>query len=254
VNHGDRRTQAEFISADEHYADVLDMEIRKGRWLKAAEVATADRVVVLNQQAKEALFGKEPALGKYILLNEDETHPWKVIGVTGHFKTGGERLAYHCYLLSTTVRAKIHPKLNALSRRKHDIIALNGFFKQAAIAGEHSHRSTIIPGQLVDACVRAVQQAQAVRTGLDFPGAPGLSIDQYLIAEKAIHRVGHINPLVLAVKTAVLNNQRQVKLAGGQAQRGFLIIGNDQQPDQAVVGLRAGATMRVLYPITFKFR
>lgn len=90
VSHGDRSILTEYIVTDEHLPDVLDMEIREGRWLEAADVATAERVVVLNRQAREELFGEEPALGKTILFGGDETQPWKVIGVTGNFKTGGE--------------------------------------------------------------------------------------------------------------------------------------------------------------------
>lgn len=90
VNHGDRSIHSSFISTDEHYADVLDIEIREGRWFEAADVATSGRVVVLNRQAREQLFGEEPALGKSVLLNGDETRPWKVIGLTGNFKTEGE--------------------------------------------------------------------------------------------------------------------------------------------------------------------
>jgi len=90
VNHGDQSIFTEYIVTDEYLPDVFDMKIQEGRWLEAADVATAERVVVLNRQAREALFGEEPALGKYILFNKDETRPWKVIGVTGNFKTDGE--------------------------------------------------------------------------------------------------------------------------------------------------------------------
>ncbi len=47
--------------------------------------------------------------------------------------------------------------------------------------------------------------------------------------------------LVLAVEQTILDDQRQVELPGGQTQSGFFIVGNDQQPGQAVICLRPGA-------------
>jgi putative ABC transport system permease protein len=53
-------------------------------------VASGQRVIILNRQACEALFGDEPALGRQVFFEMDAHQPWKVVGVTGNFKTQGE--------------------------------------------------------------------------------------------------------------------------------------------------------------------
>lgn len=90
AHHGDRFTGAEFLSADERFGEVLGVALTEGRWINRAEVSTGERVVVLNRQAKEALFGDEPAVGQTIYYNQDPSQVWKVVGVTGNFKTKGE--------------------------------------------------------------------------------------------------------------------------------------------------------------------
>ncbi|MCB0572386.1 MAG: ABC transporter permease [Phaeodactylibacter sp.] len=84
-----RSVTSEMIAVDEDYGRALDIEAKAGRWMSPAEVATAERVVVLNRQAAEALFGQEPALGKMITFEEGGL-AWKVVGVLGNFKLGGE--------------------------------------------------------------------------------------------------------------------------------------------------------------------
>ncbi|MCB0561543.1 MAG: ABC transporter permease [Lewinellaceae bacterium] len=80
---------SEMILADENLASVLNMPLEEGRWMDRAEVESGQPVVVLNRQAKEALFGDEPALGKMASLSDDGKF-WKVVGVLGNFKAKGE--------------------------------------------------------------------------------------------------------------------------------------------------------------------
>lgn len=84
-----KSTLAQMVSVDEHYPRALGMRMEEGRWIEPAEAAGAQRVVVLNRQAREALFGDEPALGKMISLDENEP-AWKVVGLVGNFKIQGE--------------------------------------------------------------------------------------------------------------------------------------------------------------------
>ncbi|MCB0599322.1 MAG: ABC transporter permease [Lewinellaceae bacterium] len=80
---------AQMVMADENYASVLNIPLEEGRWMDRAEVESGQPVVVLNRQAREALFGDEPALGKMVGFSEDGKK-WKVVGVLGNFKLSGE--------------------------------------------------------------------------------------------------------------------------------------------------------------------
>ena len=84
-----KSVNSEMEIVDEDYARTMGVQLEEGRWIEPAEVVGAQRVVVLNRQAKEALFGDEPALGKMINFEEGE-QPWKVVGLTGNFKVKGE--------------------------------------------------------------------------------------------------------------------------------------------------------------------
>ncbi|MCB9267472.1 MAG: ABC transporter permease [Lewinellaceae bacterium] len=85
----DKAILAEMVMADAHYASVLEMPLEEGRWMEQAEVESGQPVVVLNRQAKEALFGDGPALGKMVKFSDDGK-TWKVVGVLGNFKMKGE--------------------------------------------------------------------------------------------------------------------------------------------------------------------
>ncbi|MCO6489903.1 MAG: ABC transporter permease [Phaeodactylibacter sp.] len=89
INYEDKSVLSQMIMADENYAPVLNMPLEEGRWMEQAEVESARPVVVLNRQAKEALFGDEPALGKLVGFSDGDKK-WKVVGVLGNFKLSGE--------------------------------------------------------------------------------------------------------------------------------------------------------------------
>lgn len=90
VHYEDRSALAQMVMADENYASVMNMPLEEGRWMERAEVESGQPVVVLNRQAKEALFGDEPALGKIVGFSEEGGQKLKVVGVLGNFKMNGE--------------------------------------------------------------------------------------------------------------------------------------------------------------------
>ncbi len=89
ITHEDKTLLSQMIMVDENYASVLNMPLEEGRWMDRAEVESGQPVVVLNRQAKEALFGDEPALGKMVGFS-DSDKKWKVVGILGNFKISGE--------------------------------------------------------------------------------------------------------------------------------------------------------------------
>ncbi|MCB0546757.1 MAG: ABC transporter permease [Phaeodactylibacter sp.] len=89
INYEGKSLLAQMVLADEDYTSVLNVPLEEGRWMDRAEVESGQPVVVLNRQAKEGLFGGEPALGKMVSFSEDGKK-WKVVGVLGNFKLGGE--------------------------------------------------------------------------------------------------------------------------------------------------------------------
>lgn len=82
-----RHTMADDYRADEHFAETLDMPVVAGRWYRSADSVGKYRPAVINQRAKEELFGEENPLGKII------SEHFRVVGVIGNFKAKGEYMA-----------------------------------------------------------------------------------------------------------------------------------------------------------------
>ena len=59
--------------ADDHYAEVMQLHLREGRWFAPADDGSNHRPVVISQDLRECLFGNEPALGKIFTWS----HPGK---------------------------------------------------------------------------------------------------------------------------------------------------------------------------------
>jgi putative ABC transport system permease protein len=79
--------QGDIFGTDEHYAKALGIEIAEGRWYTRADKGAKHTPAVINQIAKEKMFGKENPLGKIIQLEGDER--WKIVGIVENFKQRG---------------------------------------------------------------------------------------------------------------------------------------------------------------------
>ena len=79
--------EGDIFGTDEHYAKTLGIEIAEGRWYTRADKGAKHTPAVINQIAKEKMFGKENPLGKIIQLEDDER--WKIVGIVENFKQRG---------------------------------------------------------------------------------------------------------------------------------------------------------------------
>ncbi|QJW89891.1 FtsX-like permease family protein [Spirosoma taeanense] len=87
VEHNKARTLAHQYVTDENFARTLAMPVLEGSWYRRADRVGKYKPVVINQKAREELFGDENPLGGIISDN------FKVTGVVGNFKAKGEFMA-----------------------------------------------------------------------------------------------------------------------------------------------------------------
>ncbi|MDO7874707.1 ABC transporter permease [Hymenobacter sp. ASUV-10] len=83
--------------ADDHYAQVMQLHLREGRWFAKGDDGSHYRPVVISQNLREALFGKGPALGKIFSFDWDkkgEAVAWQdkflVTGVADDVRMGND--------------------------------------------------------------------------------------------------------------------------------------------------------------------
>ena len=73
--------------ASDDFADVMGVEILEGRWFDESDNASSKNPLIINEYAKEEIFGNDIALGK--VLHRDETE-YIVIGVIDEFRNAGQ--------------------------------------------------------------------------------------------------------------------------------------------------------------------
>ncbi|GAB3662241.1 hypothetical protein GCM10027594_31730 [Hymenobacter agri] len=61
---GKKSPVANYYAADDHYADVMRLHLREGRWFAPVDDGSHHRPVIISQDLRESLFGNGPALGK----------------------------------------------------------------------------------------------------------------------------------------------------------------------------------------------
>jgi len=66
--------------------EVLGIELLEGRWFNEIDNAANRKPIVINYLVRDELFAGEDALGKVVMISEDE---YQVIGVIGEFRKGG---------------------------------------------------------------------------------------------------------------------------------------------------------------------
>lgn len=78
----------DYYSTDEFYPQTLDIPMIEGRWYQPSDRVAKYQPVVINQKAKDALFGNIDPIGKVVDVNDDSK--LKIVGVVENFKAKGE--------------------------------------------------------------------------------------------------------------------------------------------------------------------
>ena len=81
--------------ADDHYAEVMQLHLREGRWFAPADNGSNHRPVVISQNLRESLFGNEPALGKIFTWSRPGPDPkpedeFQVMGVVDNVRMASD--------------------------------------------------------------------------------------------------------------------------------------------------------------------
>jgi putative ABC transport system permease protein len=83
---GKKTPPANNYDADDHYAEVMQLQLREGRWFAPADDGSNHRPVVISQDLRKIMFGDGPALGKIFTYSEPGPNPkpedeFQVMGV-----------------------------------------------------------------------------------------------------------------------------------------------------------------------------
>jgi len=78
-----------WYTVDDNYTKVLNMQLLDGRWFNKGDAATKTKLIVINTDLKETLFGTGNAIGK-VIGDGDNKNKMKVIGVVQSLKMKGD--------------------------------------------------------------------------------------------------------------------------------------------------------------------
>ena len=151
-------------------------------------------------------------------------------------------------LVALAHAAEIGPDLHPLGRAQKHVGPDDGSRQQAAVGADHRQRAPVGPGQIVDAGVGAIQDAQAMGAGNDLLHVPRLPVDQDAVPQKtghALHGMRQVDQTVVFVKGAILDDQGEVVFIARQGQGLLFVVRDDKQACQPTVYLRPGAFVRV---------
>ncbi|SHM02457.1 ABC transporter permease [Hymenobacter psychrotolerans] len=76
---GSKSTSSDIYSGGDDMQDVLSLELAEGRWFTPRDEVATRPPLVISQEAREALFANEPALGKIVRTQDDQE--FQVVGV-----------------------------------------------------------------------------------------------------------------------------------------------------------------------------
>ncbi len=132
-------------TVEDSYANVLNMQLLEGRWFNKGDVAGKSKVVVINNELKDELFGKEEAIGKLIGDYYGKNN-MKVIGVVQGIKARGNYVSAGkgIYTRADTgdfhwlgrILVKVNPGADA-AFEGHLYKTMAGFMKNSDIEIEH---------------------------------------------------------------------------------------------------------------------
>ena len=78
LSYEDKETRTEIFGTNEEYMETISTDIEQGRFFTASEDKSGSRVTIIGHGIKEAFFGGENPIGKYIKIDNLK---FRVIGV-----------------------------------------------------------------------------------------------------------------------------------------------------------------------------
>ena len=78
LSYEDKETITEIFGTNEEYMETISTDIERGRFFTASEDKVGARVTIIGGGIKDAFFGDEDAIGKYIKIDNLK---FRVIGV-----------------------------------------------------------------------------------------------------------------------------------------------------------------------------
>ncbi|GAA4437945.1 FtsX-like permease family protein [Pontibacter saemangeumensis] len=79
---------ANFYEVQDEFKDVMQLQVREGRWFDPQDDASRHMPIVINRMLKEKLFGEEEAVGKLIPANDSTSY--LVLGVVDYYRAYSE--------------------------------------------------------------------------------------------------------------------------------------------------------------------
>ncbi len=78
LSYKDKETRTEIFGTNEEYMETISTDIERGRFFTSSEDKVGSRVTIIGRGIKDAFFGDEDAIGKYIKIDNLK---FRVIGV-----------------------------------------------------------------------------------------------------------------------------------------------------------------------------
>jgi putative ABC transport system permease protein len=100
-----------YFTAEDSYKDVLKVTVLEGRWFNKQDAVSKNKLVVIDQDLKEATFGTEPAVGKLLgdfTGKEKDKDRMRIIGVIQTIKRNGNYLNPNPGVYSRTDTGSFH--------------------------------------------------------------------------------------------------------------------------------------------------
>lgn len=88
-SNGLKVNQVNNFFVDENYTKTMGVKMISGRWYNKADMASKEKIIVINNALKDKLFGKADAIGKP-LGDYEGKNPTRIIGVVDDIKTDGD--------------------------------------------------------------------------------------------------------------------------------------------------------------------
>ncbi|MBC7893262.1 MAG: ABC transporter permease [Sphingobacteriaceae bacterium] len=94
MSRGKSNVQSNQFTTDRDLVRALNVAVVEGRWFDPSDEVPDARTLVINQPMKKALFSDENAVGQYLAFGDfnpkEAQKKYRVVGVVGNFKGGGE--------------------------------------------------------------------------------------------------------------------------------------------------------------------
>lgn len=83
LTYNKKEAMSDIYTVEDSYKDVLRLTLVAGRWFSPEDIGLAKSTIIINEEAKQRLFGADDAIGKIITQYNDQM---KVIGVVQNLK------------------------------------------------------------------------------------------------------------------------------------------------------------------------